>query len=110
MTTVKETVSLNASSTDIWSVIGGFESVDSWHPAIAACDTVLEGEASIRHLTLADGSKIVERLDSHDDEAKTYVYTILDAAKVVKRSNFFRKKISTSKLSNILNFPLVQKN
>ena len=79
MTTVRETVSLNASATDIWSVIGGFETVDTWHPAIAACDTMLEGEANIRHLTLGDGSKVIERLDSHDDEAKTYVYTILDA-------------------------------
>lgn len=79
MTTVRETVSLNASPTDIWSVIGGFDSFDSWHPAVAACETVQDGAAKVRHLTLGDGSKIVERLDSHDDGARTYVYSILDA-------------------------------
>ncbi len=79
MTTVRETVSLNASPTEIWSVIGDFDSLDSWHPAVAASETVQDGTAKTRHLKLGDGSKIVERLDSHDDEARTYVYSILDA-------------------------------
>jgi len=79
MTAVRETVSLNASPTEIWSVIGDFDSLDSWHPAVDASETVQDGTAKVRHLTLVDGSKIVERLDSHDDEAKTYVYSILVA-------------------------------
>jgi len=79
MTTVRETVSLNASPAEIWSVIGDFDSLDSWHPAVDASETVQDGAAKIRHLTLGDGSKIVERLDSHDDEARTYVYSIVDA-------------------------------
>ncbi|MDH5622525.1 MAG: SRPBCC family protein, partial [Gammaproteobacteria bacterium] len=29
--------------------------------------------------TLGDGSKIVERLDSHEGKARNYVYTILEA-------------------------------
>ena len=61
MTMVKETVSLNASAADIWSFIGDFDSLDSWHPAVAASETVQDGTATIRHLTLGDGSKIVER-------------------------------------------------
>jgi hypothetical protein len=79
MTEVRETVSLNASPADLWSVVGGFDNVDSWHPAIADCETTQDGEELVRHLTLADGSKVVEQLDSHDDNAKTYVYSILDA-------------------------------
>ena len=79
MTIVKETVSLNASATDIWSYIGDFDQLDSWHPAVAASKTEQDGSNKIRHLTLGDGSKIVERLDSHDDEARSYTYTILEA-------------------------------
>ncbi len=79
MTAVRETVSLNASPTEIWSHIGDFDSFDSWHPAVAASETVQDGASKVRTLTLGDGSKIVERLDSHDDEARSYVYTILDA-------------------------------
>ncbi len=79
MTAVRKTVSLNASPTEIWSVIGDFDNLDSWHPAVAASETIQDGTAKVRHLTLGDGSKIVERLDFHDDEARTYVYSILDA-------------------------------
>jgi len=79
MTAVRETVSLNASPTEIWAVIGDFDGLNSWHPAVAASETDQDGAAKVRHLTLGDGSNIVERLDSHDDEARSYVYTILDA-------------------------------
>lgn len=79
MTAVRETVSLKASPADIWSLIGDFDRLDSWHPAVTASETVQDGTTKVRHLTLGDGSKIVERLDSQDDEARTYVYSILDA-------------------------------
>ena len=86
MTAVRETVSLNTSATDIWSLIGDFDRLDSWHPAVAASETIQDGTAKIRHLTLGDGSKIVERLDSHDDEARSYIYTILDAGPLPVRN------------------------
>lgn len=86
MTTVRETVSLNALPTEIWSLIGDFDSLDSWHPAVEASEMVQDGTAKVRHLTLGDGSKIVERLDSHDDEARTYVYSILDAGPLPVRN------------------------
>ena len=86
MTAVRETVSLNTSATDIWSLIGDFNRLDSWHPAVAASETVQDGTTKIRHLTLGDGSKIVERLDSCDDEARSYIYTILDAGPLPVRN------------------------
>ena len=52
----------------------------------AVRETVQDGTAKVRHLTLGDGSKIVERLDSHDDEARTYVYSILDAGPLPVRN------------------------
>ena len=86
MTAVRETVSLNAPSNDIWSFIGDFDRLDSWHPAVAACETVQDGTNKIRHLTLGDGSTIVERLDLHDDEARRYVYSIMDAGPLPVRN------------------------
>ena len=79
MTEVKETVELGASAADVWSLIGDFDRLDSWHPAVAASEASLDGTSRIRHLTLGDGSIIVERLDSHDDESRSYIYTTLDA-------------------------------
>jgi hypothetical protein len=86
MTTVKESVSLNASATDIWSVIGDFDRLDTWHPAVAGSEAASSGGSSIRHLILGDGSKIVERLDESDDKARSYTYTILDAGPLPVRN------------------------
>ena len=94
MTKVKETVSLNASPADVWSLIGDFDRLDSWHPVVAASETVQDGTSKVRHLTLGDGSKIVERLDSHDDEARSYVYTILDAGPLPIRDYQARIEVS----------------
>lgn len=79
MTTVRETVSLDASPQEVWAVIGNFDSPHTWHPGIVSSETVHDGAARFRHLTLGDGSKLVERLDSHDDVARQYVYSIVDA-------------------------------
>ena len=79
MTEVKETVSLGASPADVWSAIGDFDGLDAWHPAVAVSESSHDGTDRIRKLTLGDGSVIVERLDSHDDDARSYTYTILDA-------------------------------
>jgi len=86
MTAVRETISLSSSPTEIWSVIGDFDSFDSWHPVVATSETVQDGTAKVRHLTLGDGSKIVERLDSHDDDARSYIYTILDSGPLPVRN------------------------
>lgn len=86
MTTVKETVSLSASPTAIWSVIGDFGRLDFWHPAVAASETDEDGSSRIRHLTLVDGNKIVERLDTQDDKKRRYTYTILKAGPLPVRN------------------------
>lgn len=94
MVTVAEKVTLDASSEDVWALIGGFGALHAWHPAVAACDTEQDGDASLRRLTLADGSKIVERLTAHDDTARSYTYTILDAGPLPVRN--YRSTIAVS--------------
>lgn len=79
MTTVRETISIDADPSDIWSYIGDFDGFATWHPAVASCAADKDGANRVRHLTLGDGSKITERLDLHDDDARTYTYSILEA-------------------------------
>ena len=86
MTAVKETIQLDAAPSDIWSCIGDFDGLASWHPAVAASDADNEGASRLRTLTLGDGSKIIERLDSHDDDTRTYTYSILDAGPLPVRN------------------------
>jgi hypothetical protein len=63
----------------VWACIGGFGSLETWHPAVTACDVESDDNGDVRTLTLGDGSRIVERLDAHNNEARSYTYTILEA-------------------------------
>ena len=85
MTIVKETVALDAAPSDVWSTMGDFDDLASWHPAVVSCVVDSDGASRLRQLTLGDGSKISERLDSQDDDARTYTYSILDAGSLPVR-------------------------
>ena len=49
-----------------------------WHPVIASTKTEGEGVGATRLLTLADGAKVLERLESMDAEARSYSYRFLE--------------------------------
>jgi hypothetical protein len=61
----------------VWGLIGGFNDLARWHPAVARSEETQEGPATIRRLTLHGGGTIVERLEGKDDEKRTYSYSIV---------------------------------
>jgi hypothetical protein len=61
----------------VWDVIGGFNNLAKWHPAVAKSEETKEGAATIRRLTLHGGGTIVERLEGQDETQRTYTYSIL---------------------------------
>ena len=63
---------IGASPEKVWSTIGDPAAISNWHPAIAS-STVTGTE---RLCTLADGAEIQERIESVDEEGKTYTYSI----------------------------------
>ena len=68
---------LGVSADKAWELIGGFNALPDWHPAVEKSE--LEKEGQERILTLAGGAKIVERLERSDDAERVYSYTILDS-------------------------------
>ncbi len=76
---VSETVTLNASADAVWALIGDFNGLYRWHPAVV--DSLLDGDrskpGSLRILVLGNGARIVERQQSHDDGRHSYGYQIL---------------------------------
>ena len=68
----------------VWDAIGGFNSLARWHPAVAKSEESKEGAATVRRLTLRGGGEIVERLESKDDRARTYTYSIVAGPLPVK--------------------------
>ena len=77
MTAVKVSQELPVPAQAVWSVIGGFNGLPDWHPAVEKSETKTEEGARIRTLSLAGGGQIVERLESSDENERTYTYSIL---------------------------------
>lgn len=78
MAEVTREVRLKATAGEIWALIGGFNDLPNWHPAVLSSDLSQDDGATIRHLVIVGRIRLAERLLSHDDAARTYRYTIAD--------------------------------
>jgi hypothetical protein len=68
------TIEIPATADQVWQLIGGFNSLPGWLPLIAKSELGEGGR--VRHLETGDGTVIVERLQTFDDKARTYTYSI----------------------------------
>lgn len=76
---VVESVTIKASPDTVWARIKDFNSLASWHPAVAespASDGSNDG--SVRTIKLKDGGKLVETLTSYSDAEKKFSYRAKD--------------------------------
>lgn len=60
----------------VWALVGDFGSLHRWHPQVRGLDLSWEGR--IRTLHYADGGHAVECLEIRSDQARRYVYTLVD--------------------------------
>lgn len=79
MAKVSSTTALPVPAQSVWSVIGGFNALPDWHPAVEKSEIEGQGKGSVRTLHLAGGGTITERLEQLDDEGKLYSYSILSS-------------------------------
>lgn len=77
MAKVSMSTNLNVSADQVWKMIGGFNALPDWHPAVEKSELTQEGQT--RTLSLAGGGTIVEKLEKVDDSARTYTYSIVDS-------------------------------
>jgi hypothetical protein len=61
----------------VWELIGGFNALADWHPAVE--NSELEEGGHVRRLSLVGGGTIVERLERLDDDSFRYRYSIIDS-------------------------------
>ena len=74
MAKASATIEVSATADEVWQLMGGFDSLPDWLPLIVE-STLSEG-GRLRHLKTADGSVIVERLQTFDNAARVYTYSI----------------------------------
>ena len=77
MAKVSMSTDLNVSADQVWKLIGGFNALPDWHPAVEKSELTQEGQT--RTLSIAGGGTIVEKLEKVDDGAHTYTYSITDS-------------------------------
>jgi uncharacterized protein YndB with AHSA1/START domain len=76
MAKVSVSEKIPANAQQVWEMIGNFNSLADWHPAIEKSE--LEEGGSVRRLTMPDGTTIVETLTSEDGKERIYEYLIPD--------------------------------
>lgn len=77
MTDVKMKTDLNVPADQVWEMIGKFNALPDWHPAVEKSE--LEDGGKLRRLTLAGGVSIVERLEKLDEDGQVYRYSIVES-------------------------------
>ena len=65
---------LDVAADEVWNLIGGFNALPDWHPAVE--NSELQEEGSVRKLSLAGGGTIIEKLERVDDLERVYSYSI----------------------------------
>ena len=74
MAKVAMSTHLPMTADDVWNLVGKFNTLPDWHPAIESSD--LEDGGKVRRLSLVGGGEIVERLERIDDQEHSYRYAI----------------------------------
>lgn len=77
MATASATIDIPASADQVWQLVGGFNTLPDWLPLITE-STLSEG-GRVRSLKTADGGVVIERLQTFDNAARTYSYSIEQA-------------------------------
>ena len=84
MSEVSLSTHLNVSPEKVWDLIGQFNALADWHPAVEK--STLEEGGTMRRLALVGGGEIVEKLVPTEEE-HTYEYSILSSPLPVMNYN-----------------------
>ena len=77
MSKVSMTTDLDVAADELWKLIGGFNALPDWHPAVEKSE--LQEEGQVRELSLKGGGTIIEKLVKNDPHERVYSYTIEDS-------------------------------
>jgi len=77
MAKVSSSTDLPVPAKTVWAVIGNFNALPDWHPAVAKSELKEENGSTVRKLSLVGGGSIEEKLEQIDDKERRYTYTIL---------------------------------
>jgi hypothetical protein len=88
---VKQEVRAPASA--VWELIGGMDSARSWR-IVESFELEGRGVGCVRTLHLVGGDRVVERLEAHDEQRRTYTASVLDPGSIPVRDLRYSVSIS----------------
>lgn len=79
---VEREVTVDNSPATVWKLVGNFNALDVWHPAVVKSELNGNGTqvGAQRLLTLDDGATRLEKLLSYSATKRSYSYSILESA------------------------------
>lgn len=72
---VKKSVILNAKPSAVWALVGSFNGIERWHPAVNESRQM----GDVRALSLGNGAVIVDQLLETKEEQRQYRYIVISA-------------------------------
>lgn len=72
---IDESVTIAASPSEVWEVIGQFENIANWHPQVI--NTALTDDG-YRRLRLENGEQLTESLDYRDEQTYAISYRLME--------------------------------
>src|SRR3546814_16076085 len=80
MTKVSSTAELPVSAKTVWAVIGNFNALPDWHPAVEKSEMKKRDGGTLRKLSLVGGGTIEEKLEKIDAKERRYTYSIVSGS------------------------------
>ena len=77
MPKVSSSADLPVPAKTVWSVIGNFNALPDWHPAVEKSELKKDNGTTVRKLSLVGGGSIEEKLEQIDDSERHYTYSIV---------------------------------
>lgn len=78
MAQVSASIIINSTPQQVWAVAGDAGGISKWLPALAESWT--EGDDNTTRIcVMPDGARLVEKIESRDDQAHSYTYIIVDS-------------------------------
>ena len=78
MLSFERSARLAAPAAEVWAVIGRFDAMADWHPAVNSAASWQDGPDDFRELNVVGNIRITERLIDHNDAGMSYRYAIVE--------------------------------
>ena len=76
---VQRTIEVDAPPAEVWEAVGGFCSIEEWHPDVADCTLEEDDVTTYRTVEITDGRTFKEQLMAQNEETRFYSTNLVES-------------------------------